>query len=343
MEFTKDTRIKDILDLPCFRQMNGQFIASSAGDWFCGKGELSLDELQRQNPTWYWEDVAYGLRRLQKIALGGEQYVYPVREGVCLIHLPAENRKYQEYAILNAGGAYGAVCTMVESLPVAAKLNELGMDCFCLNYRTATKDSFARGLMPKPLEDLAMAWKTIKSKEMLFDLNAERYFVGGFSAGGHLAAMWGTENHGARHFDIPNPEALLLAYPLIGLENLAGPAAQLLRTGLLGVNYAQEKLAEYTASRQIGACYPPVYLVQAEDDDTVPKQDAADMETALNKAGIPHCMERVPAGGHGFGLGTATDAGGWVSRALSFAVDSATYEMHARKERIDLWNCTQSK
>ena len=120
MEFTKDTRIKDILDLPCFRQMNGQFIASSAGDWFCGKGELSLDELQRQNPTWYWEDVACGLNRLQEIALGGEQYVYPVREGVCLIRLPAENRKYQEYAILNAGGAYGAVCTMVESLPAAS-------------------------------------------------------------------------------------------------------------------------------------------------------------------------------------------------------------------------------
>ena len=53
MEFAKNTRLKDILNLPCFQQMNGQFIASSAGDWFRGKEELSLAELQQQNPTWY--------------------------------------------------------------------------------------------------------------------------------------------------------------------------------------------------------------------------------------------------------------------------------------------------
>ena len=322
MEFTKSTRLKDILNLPCFRQMNGQFIASSTGDWFHGKGEVSLAELQQQNPTWYWEDVAYGLTRLQEIALGTEQYVYPVSEGTCLIHLPAKNRGYEDYAILNAGGAYGAVCTMVEALPTAAKLNELGMDCFCLNYHTATRDSFAEGLMPKPLEDLAQAWKFIKSRETQFRLEAENYIVGGFSAGGHLTAMWGAENHGARHFGIPDPQALLLAYPLIGLENLSGPAAQLLRSGLLGSHSGEDEIAEYTASRQVGSGYPPVYLILSEDDPTVPKQDALDMEAALTKAEIPHRIERVSSGGHGFGLGTATAANGWISRALDFVEEN---------------------
>ena len=322
MEFTKSTRLKDILNLPCFRQMNGQFIASSTGDWFQGKEELSLAELQQQNPTWYWEDVAYGLTRLREIALDGGRYVYPVGEGACLIHLPAKNRRYEDYAILNAGGAYGAVCTMVEALPTAAKLNELGMDCFCLNYHTATRDSFAEGLMPKPLEDLALAWRYIKSNEAAFQLKAEDYIVGGFSAGGHLAAMWGTENHGARHFGIPAPRALLLAYPLIGLENLSGPAAQLLRSGLLGSHSGEDEIAEYTASRQVGPGYPPVYLILSEDDSTVPKQDAIDMETALTKAGIAHRIERVPSGGHGFGLGTATAAKGWISRALDFVEEN---------------------
>ena len=322
MEFTKNTRLKYVLNLPCFQQMSGQFIASSTGDWFHGKDDLSLAELQQQNPTWYWEDVAYGLNRLQEIALGGGRYVYPVGEGACLIHLPAENRRYEEYAILNAGGAYGAVCTMVEALPAAAKLNELGMDCFCLNYRTATRDSFKDGLMPKPLEDLALAWKYIKNNEAAFRLDAENYIVGGFSAGGHLTAMWGAENRGARHFGIPNPRALLLAYPLIGLENLSGPAARLLCSGLLGIHSGKEKTAEYTASRQVGSGYPPVYLIQAEDDNTVPKQDAMDMEMALINAGIPHSIERVPSGGHGFGLGTATAANGWISRALDFAEEN---------------------
>ena len=184
MEFAKNTRLKDILNLPCFQQMNGQFIASSAGDWFRGKEELSLAELQQQNPTWYWEDVTYGLNRLQEIALDGGRYVYPVGKGVCLLHLPAENRRYEAYAILNAGGAYGAVCTMVEALPAAAKLNELGMDCFCLNYRTATQSSFTEGLMPKPLEDLALAWGYIKSNKAAFQLDAENYMWVAFPPAG---------------------------------------------------------------------------------------------------------------------------------------------------------------
>ena len=81
MEFTKNTRLKDILNLPCFQPMLGQFIASSAGNWFHDKGALSLAELQQQNPTWYWEDVAYGLNRLQKIAFAHRVYISASAKG----------------------------------------------------------------------------------------------------------------------------------------------------------------------------------------------------------------------------------------------------------------------
>ena len=106
------------------------------------------------------------------------------------------------------------------------------------------------------------------------------------------------------------------------MENLSGPAAQLLRSGLLGSHSGEDEIAEYTASRQVGPGYPPVYLILSEDDPTVPKQDAIDMETALTKAGIAYRIERVPSGGHGFGLGTATAAKGWISRALDFVEEN---------------------
>lgn len=321
MEFRKETPLAEILDQPCFTQMDGQFISSAMGDWFQEKRQLTLEQLQQQNPTWNCEDVIYGLNRLQEVAMGGNQYVYPVGDGVHLIHLPAKKKRYETYAILNAGGAYGAVCTMVESLPVAAKLNELGMDCFCLNYRTANKVSFLKGLMPKPLDDLAAAWNYIRERERQFGVCAENYIVGGFSAGGHLSAMWGTPHRGARSYDIPNPKALLLAYPLIGLENISGSAAAILKTGMLGMGSGQKKALEYTASRHVDGEYPAVYLVQALDDDTVPKQDAKDLQAALVAANIRHQMEGVASGGHGFGLGSATPADGWVERAVSFMED----------------------
>ena len=321
MKFQQDTTLNKILSEPYFAQMDGQFVSSAIGDWFQDKRHLTLARLQNQNPTWDCKDIIYGLNHLQEIALGKKQYVYPIRDGVNLIHLSAKEKKSETYAILNAGGAYGAVCTLMESLPVAAKLNELGIDCFCLNYRTADESSFRQGLMPKPLDDLAAAWSYIKERERQFGVCTEKYIVGGFSAGGHLTAMWGTPHRGARSYGIPNPKALLLAYPLVGLEHVQGPAANIIRTGMLGVGYTQEKVLEYSANRHVDAEYPAVYLVQALDDDTVPWQDAKDLETALMVANVQYRMERVESGGHGFGLGSITPADGWVERAIKFLED----------------------
>ncbi len=318
MELTKDMTLQQIMELACFAQMQGQFVACSMGDWFKDKRELILLQLQEQNPTWFHEDILFGLKRLQEIAKTKEQYVFTVRDGVNLIHLPAQEKRYDTFAILMAGGAYGAVCTMVESLPVAAKLNELGMDCFCLNYRTATKSSFLKGLMPKPLDDLAAAWRYIKKNEAAFGVNAENYIAGGFSAGGHLAAMWGTPHRGARSYEIPNTKLLLLGYPLITLENVTGPMAAVIGTGMLGAGHGSKKVQEYAANHHVDASYPPVYLVQAMDDDTVPEKDAQDLEAEMRAAKIPHRIHRVESGGHGFGLGTATPAKGWIEVALGF-------------------------
>lgn len=76
-----------------------------------------------------------------------------------------------------------------------------------------------------------------------------------------------------------------------------------------------------SASHHVDGEYPAVYLVQALDDDTVPKQDAKDLQAALVAANIRHQMERGASGGHGFGLGSATPADGWVERAVSFMED----------------------
>ncbi len=318
MDITKDMTLREILTIPCFAQMQGQFVATAMGDWFKDKYDLTLPQLQEQNPTWFHGDILYGLNRLQEVALEMKQYVYSVEEGVHLIHLPAKDKKFDSFAILMAGGAYGCVCTMVESLPVAARLNELGMDCFCLNYRTATKSSFLKGLLPQPMDDLASAWKFTKDNEARFGVNAENYIAGGFSAGGHLAAMWGTPHRGARAYGIPNPKLLMLVYPLVSMENLHGPGAAMIGTGMFGAGFGKKNVQDYAAHRHVDEGYPSVYLVQALDDDTVPIQDSYDMESALKEAIVRHSIEHADSGGHGFGLGSATSANGWVERALQF-------------------------
>jgi len=330
MKITKDTKLRDIHNAPEFSQARGHLISGST-DIFSGEGgELTLEALQRKNPTWNYRDMIYGLERLQEVSGKGGQYVYPVYTAeevkgdphlgqVRLFYLPASQKRHDFYAILLAGGAYGAVCTMVESLPVAAKLNELGVTCFCLNYRTAVQESFVTGLMPKPLDDLAAAWRFIASHQDSFGVNAADYMVGGFSAGGHTTALWGTAHLGSRNYGIPAPQMLLLGYPLITMENQKpGQVTDYINLGLFGAGYTLEDIRRYAANRHVDAAYPKVYLAQSMDDDTVPPKDSEDFGIALERAGVPFRMERPDSGGHGFGLGSATPLNGWVERAMAF-------------------------
>lgn len=330
MKITKDTKLKDVNNAPEFLQARGHLISGSEDRFTGERGELTLEELERENPTWYHRDMITGLERLQQISGRGAQYVYPIYadeevkkdrhlDQVRLFFLPADQKSSGMYAILLAGGAYGAVCTMVESLPVAARLNQLGITCFCLNYRTAVQESFVTGLMPKPLDDLASAWRFIQAHRVEFGVIAEDYIVGGFSAGAHTTALWGTPHLGFRRYGIPAPLMLLLGYPLITLENLKpGPVTDYIKLGLFGAGYTGEDVHRFAVDLHVDALYPKVYLVQSQDDDTIPARDSADFGAALQNAGVPFRMERPASGGHGFGLGSATPANGWVERALSF-------------------------
>lgn len=330
----KNITLGEITNMHCFQQMKGQFVFSLIDDWMKEKKDLTLRKLQEQTPTWYCEDILYGLERLEIIALRERQYVYPVNTGCHLIYLPADKKKYDFYAILMAGGGYGAVCTMVEALPVAAKLNELGIDCFCLNYHTATIESFENGLMPQPLEDVAEALRFIQAHELQFGVQADCYIACGFSAGGHLAAMWGTHHKGARHYGIPNPQFLLLNYPLISLMNINAEMGTVIRKGLLGKHFKDVDMIEYSVNYHVDNLYPRVYMCLAEDDMTVPMQDARDMEEALTEAKVPYHIERAPYGGHGYGLGSATHAKGWVERAIDFGKDPQRFTKGNREGHI---------
>ena len=149
----KNTTLKEIYNISKLTDIKDCLI--SGGNFFEGESaEMTLEQLHEKNPTWATNDMIFGLERLLK----SEFQVFPLykneseKRNVKLTYLPAQKRTEDYCIILLAGGAYGAVCTMVESLPVAAKFNESGIDCFCLNYETATPDSFEKGLLPAPLE-----------------------------------------------------------------------------------------------------------------------------------------------------------------------------------------------
>ncbi|WP_433940448.1 alpha/beta hydrolase [Paenibacillus lautus] len=329
MRITEDTTLGTIYTKDSLKDAKS-YLMGNAETYFQEHANLTLKELNTQSPTWYSKDMAYGLNRLVEIAEEEKTFLYqvysqveieaePDKKEVHLFHFPGSQEG--RFAILLAGGAYQCVCSMQEAFPAAAKLNELGITAFCLNYRTGQS-----GLLPKPMEDLAAAFRLIHKRAGQFHIDPASYAVGGFSAGGHVAAGWGTEALGYRKYGLPAPELLMLGYPFITTVNMTDTVSEeigaMFLQGMFGAQYTDEIMNRYNVDQHIDAGYPPVYIVHSKNDDTVPIYDADCFIAALDEAGVNYKAELPDTGGHGFGLGSATPVAGWIERAAAFWKDS---------------------
>ena len=289
------------------------------------KGHLTLADLESEHAAWNAGDMIIGLKNLLRVAKQETQYVFRLSDKSNFIYLPAIGKKKDHYFVLCAGGSYGSVCTMVEALPVASRLNELGYDCFCLNYHVAEAGSFIKGLMPKPLNDLAEMFRYIEKNKDRFGLQMENCFLTGFSAGGHLAACYGLESVGARHYGLKQPKGLLLVYPLISTSTIEEEKIRkLLLTGLFGLK--KDKAKDYEITECMDETYPQTFYVYCKDDDTVSEKNPLMMEESLKKNGIRHQIVCYPEGGHGFGLGSKAPGSGYIDLAADFLIKGAENE-----------------
>ena len=214
-------------------------------------------------------------------------------------------------AILCPGGGYFMVCSFIEGVPIAKKLNAMGISAVIVYYRTKKEARY-----PAPQDDLARAVREILTGPDAAFFNTEQYSIWGASAGGHLVASFGTENMGYLNCGLPKPGALVLIYPVISMEKELTHMGS--HDNLLGKHAitAMEHFA--SVDEHVTAAYPPTYLWCGDADQTVPPENTCRMAAALEKAGVPYRCDIFPGVDHGVGPGTGTAAEGWIERAVDF-------------------------
>ncbi len=243
-------------------------------------------------PAWKAEDFVYGVTKLADKAKAGEEVYYPLyeekevkedeRKGqVSVYRLSAENDERRPYVLLLAGGGFQSVCTPMESLPVAAAFNDMGYTAFCLTYRVS--DKF--GEMPDTVaEDIARAVSFITENAEAFNVEANGYLIGGFSAGGMAISRWCDPQTGYRKYGVAKPGVACFLY---GADIDCAPAMDV-----------------------------PAYILACKNDQFF-KDGFEALASSFASRNIPHSYRTVDAL-HGFGLGTGTEAEGWVTEAEEF-------------------------
>ena len=214
------------------------------------------------------------------------------------------------------GGGYNFVSVQNEGIDVATALTRHGITVFVLAYRLPGEGWANRADVP--LQDALRAMRLIRANAGKYAIDPARLGLVGFSAGGHLGGMVAVGFNDPVYAPIDaaddqsaRPAYAGLVYPAMsfvsaGFESRAS-------NGLWGdtATAGPEIVRRHTPLDRIGKDTPPICLVHAIDDGTVPiRQSIATLEACL-KHKVPVESYFFEKGGHGFGgLHLPPDASG---------------------------------
>jgi acetyl esterase/lipase len=321
LKITKMDKFGQVLARPEFQGIENFVIPVPGGLAGVLMKELKLGAINAAFKTWNVDDVAVGLNHLAALVAKGvkvhhdiwssaEKAVDPRKRDTALFYLPVE--KKGPFALVCSGGAYLAAASFVDAFPVAAELNRLGHTAFVLHYRTGRHNRW-----PAAQEDLRQALHTILTRADAFNIDPTAYALVGFSAGGHLISNLGKNQLGYRHWGLPKPGALILGYPVTIWENMTWIHKTCLKM-IVGKKPTQAQMEKVSILPHVDGDFPPTFIMHCRDDRMVYFQNAQALTDQLKTHGVPYVLRDVPHGGHGIGLGTGTQAEGWLGEAVRF-------------------------
>lgn len=207
--------------------------------------------------------------------------------------------------MITPGGGYRWVVVDKEGYELGRWLSARGFTVFVLFYRLPG-EGWAAG--PNvALSDAQRAMRLIRHRAREYGIDPERIAAMGFSAGGHLCADLLTR-FATRTYDpvdaadaLPaRPAAAAPIYPVISMTAPVAHAGS--RELLIGKTASPELERAHAPHLNVPADAPPVFLVHAEDDVSVPVENALLLRAGLRAKNIPVETHLFARGGHGFGL-----------------------------------------
>jgi acetyl esterase/lipase len=208
------------------------------------------------------------------------------------------------------GGAYRGLAADLEGREVADWFTARGFRAFILSYRLTSHGY----VLPVPLLDARRAVQLVRARAQDYQIDPNRIVIIGFSAGGHLAALAGTQpvpgdpSSSDPVERVPSkPNYMVLGYAWLGA--ISSDTSHLSYCKIFNLMDQCEQLkTAYTPELFVTKDTPPTFMYHTYTDQTVPVQQALGFYNALVKAGVPAEMHVFANGPHGTGLGKSDPA-----------------------------------
>ncbi|MBC7408158.1 MAG: alpha/beta hydrolase [Arcicella sp.] len=234
------------------------------------------------------------------------------------VYAPPKGKSNGTSVIICPGGGYRVLAALHEGSDVAKEFNKMGVTAFVLKYRIPDEKAQVDKSIA-PLQDAQQAIRVIRKNAIKYGINPNKIGIIGFSAGGHLAATAST------HFLKPvgenadetsvRPDFSILIYPIISFKEFGRNSSS---DQLIGKNPTTQMIDLYSNEMQVTKETPPVFLVHAGDDTSVPVKNSLIYYEACQKNGVSANLVIYPKGGHGFGLNNKSTKEKWMDNVKNW-------------------------
>lgn len=215
-----------------------------------------------------------------------------------------------------------------------------GYTAFVITHRAAPRFQY-----PAAVEDVQRAVRYVRHYATRYGIRPERIGALGGSSGGHLVSMLGTldgkgtdGDSDAVQRESSKVQCVVALYPATDMTKVDTPFGSVTVTAFLGMRPPRNPGGNAPASTPDAVLYreaspvthvtpddPPFLLIHGDGDKIVPYSQSEIMQAALEKAGVPVKLIRVPGGGHGSNFPGAREKPDWISAA------QAWFDAHLKK------------
>jgi len=212
------------------------------------------------------------------------------------------------------GGGYNKLAIELEGSEICEWLASVGVTGILLKYRVPAsgphhdKDCECQKdpIKPLALQDAQRAMALVRHRAKEWNINPDKIGVMGFSAGGHLVADVST-NYRKRAYAVMDEVDGINCKPDFGIVMFPGH-----------MTFHTSKPYELNRTLPVDSATPPMFILQAGNDNVDTIQHSLVYYIALKKAGVAAEYHIYAEGGHAFGLNrSAQKIPGWENLPIA--------------------------
>lgn len=279
--------VRDIVNHPAFKGFGELLLSRDDNSGYYNTPLLNVGSLMPYHGHVEPEIVVGAINRMIDEVNDGKTIFYDFYTNVQKQQAPDKNytglfyfrgKPGAPFAIVCPGGGFSYVGSLHEGFPLAQRISELGLNAFVIRYRIGS-EQYAT-------EDLAAAIAYVFKNAETLGVSTNDYSVWGGSAGARMAG-----------------NIALSGVSAFGGGNLPKPATAVIA---------------YTGQSTYSSDFSPAFITVAANDGIANVNTVDRRVENLQNAGVEVEYKRYETAGHGFGLGTGTDAEGWLDLAVQF-------------------------